>query len=788
MLKSYLKIAWRNLLRHKAFSLINIGGLSIGIAVCLVISLYVHYELNYDGWNAKKDRIVRITNMMRTPEADNIIMAPSPVLLAATLKHNYPEVETAVRFAPGKAVIKINDQLFNEENVFNTDPNVFDVFPYRFAEGDAAHALSDPHDIVITQSIAKKYFGSSEAMGKSIICNKIPYHVSGILADIPENSDLKINALIPGDFAKTTKWMDDDFSVYTFVLFKQKPNISDFAGKLAQISKRDIQPELIKMGAIKYSLQFNIESLKDVHFVSGNLGDTEKGDRQLVYIFSVLAGVILLIALLNYINLSTARATERAKEVGVRKVNGAVQASLVGQFLFESFFVTTIALLIGTGLMFLTLPLLNGLLGTKIGLAGSLSSFLTICGIVMGSSLLTGLYPAFVLSAFQPITALRAGFKHKSKGLSLRRVITVIQFVAATVMIAGAFIMNRQINFIQHRSVGYNQAQVLNISLPDDSVALKQVEPFRNALTQLSQVNSVSVETGLSGGGDDASPKATTFASANGIKRQLMSNYFSIDENFIPLLKLKLTAGRNLSSAIATDAKQGFVVNEAFVRQMGWKYPIGQNMEGMDHKGRIVGVVNNFNYSSMHNPVAPLILIYKAMKPMSVLVKVDPKNLDAVKTVWHSYFADSPFDFSFLDSKFNSIYQKDITTIRLFNYFTALSILIACLGLYGLAYLVALQRKKEISIRKVLGAALSQLLTLLAKDFVELVLVAGLIAIPLTLMIMNKWLATYAYHVAVSWWIMLLPVVAMVMISLIVISYQTIKAAMSNPVNSLKNE
>ena len=788
MLKNYFKIAWRNLIRHKAFSIINIGGLSIGIAVCLVISLYVHYELSFDAWNAYQDRIVRITNIIHTPEADNIVMAPSPVMLATTLNQNYPEVETAVRFAPGKAVIKVNNQLFDEDYVFKTDANVFDVFPYRFIKGDAKHALADLHDIVITASIAKKYFGSSDAMGKLIEYNKEPYHVSGILADIPENSDMKINALVPGDFAKVTTWLDDDFSVYTFVLFKQKPNLSNFAGKLALISKRYIQPAFVKVGAVKYYLNFNIEPLKDVHFVSGNLGDTQKGDRQLVYIFSVLAGVILLIALLNYINLSTARATDRAKEVGVRKVNGAVQASLVAQFLFESLFVTVIALLIAIGLMFLMLPFLNNLLHTGIGLSGSATSFLVICSLVLVSSLLTGLYPAFVLSAFQPITALKAGFKHKTSGLSLRKVITVVQFVAATVMIAGAFIMNRQINFIQHRSVGYDQTQVLNLSLPEDSIALKQAEPFRNALKQLSAVKGVTIQTGLSGSGDDGTPKATTFASANGVKRQLMSNYFSIDQDFVPLLNLKLLAGRNFSAMIATDAKQGFVVNEAFVHQMGWKKPIGQEIEGMDHKGRVVGVVNNFNYSSVHNPIAPLIMIYKAMRPMSVLIKVAPDKLDIVKNTWKNYFPETPFDFSFLDGKFNTIYQKDITAIKLFNYFTALSILIACFGLYGLAYLVASQRTKEIGIRKVLGAAISQLLVLLAKDFVKLVAIAAVIAVPITLLIMNKWLATYAFHVAISWWILTIPVFTILLISLLVISYQTVKAALSNPVNSLKSE
>ncbi|HEY4326841.1 MAG TPA: ABC transporter permease [Mucilaginibacter sp.] len=789
MIKNYLKIAWRNLIRHKAFSLINIGGLSIGIAACLLISLYVNYELSFDGYNTQKDRIVRITNMMRTPESDNVTIALTPTLLATTLNHNYPEVETAVRFAPDKAIIKVNNQLFTEDNVYKADANVFDVFDYRFIEGNPSTALIDPHNIVITASLAKKYFGNNNATGKSITCNKQLCRVSGVLADLPANSDLKIDALLPGDFYKTTRWLDDDFAVYTFVLFKQKMDYTNFTHKLAIISKRDIQPELNKMGAVKYSLKFNIEDLKDVHFAAGNLGDTAKGDKQLVYIFSVLAIVILIIALLNYINLSTARATERAKEVGVRKVNGAIQSSLIRQFLFESFFVTVIALLIAIALMFIMLPFLNALLQTKVWPSWSSYSFWIICFVVLASSLLTGLYPAFVLSSFQPITVLKSNFKHKAKGLTLRKSITVIQFVMATVMIAGAFIMNRQINFVQHKSLGYNQNLVLNIGLPDDSVALLRVNAFNNSLRQLSQVKGTSIQTGLRADDYGAPIKSTTLASSNGAKRELMTNYFLIDEKFIPLLNMKLIAGRNLSADMATDKKQAFIVNEAFVQQLGWKKPVGQSIEGFDHKGLVVGVVKNFHYTSMHNPIEPLIMVYRTgQKAVSILVKINPNDLKFVKDTWHTYFPDVPFSYNFMDSAFNTIYQKDIMSIRLFNYFTILAILIACLGLYGLAYLMAAQRTKEIGIRKVLGAAITQLLVLLAKDFVKLVALAAILAIPITWFIMNGWLKSYAYHVTIAWWLLTIPVLVIMLISIIVISYQTIKVALANPVNSLKSE
>jgi putative ABC transport system permease protein len=785
MIKNYLKIAWRNLLRHKSFSLINIGGLSIGIAACLLISLYVNHELSYDSYHDKKDRIVRINSTLRTPETDNVAVASAPAMLASALRTNYPEVETAVRFEPNRSIVKVNNQLFNEDNFYKTDANIFSVFSYKFVEGSSSQALTDEHSIVLTASIAKKYFGNGSVLGRSLVLNGKPYIVSAVMADLPENSDLKINALIPGNYPKLKAWMDDEFSTYTFVLFKQQPNLESFDKKLDVISKQNIQPELNKMGAVKYSVKFNTEFLKDVHFSTGKIGDTVKGDRQLVYIFSVLSIIILVIALLNYINLSTARATERAKEVGVRKVNGAIQSSLIRQFLFESFFVTGIALIVGVALMFIMLPFMNSLLQIKISWLSN--SFWIVCSVVLASSLLTGLYPAFVLSAFQPITALKSNFKHAAKGLTLRKTITVTQFVIATVMIAGAFIMNKQINFIQHRSLGYNKSQVLSITLPDDSVTQLRVPAFNDALRQLSQVKGTSLQSGLAieNGGQ---AKSTTMVTANGVKRELMSNYFSVDEKFVPLLSMQLSSGRNFSPEMITDKKEGFIVNEAFVQQVGWKKPIGQAIEGFDHKGHVVGVIKNFNYTSMHSPIAPLVMVYTSFKPTAVLVKINPQNLNLIKNTWQSHFPELPITYEFLDDAFDKAYKKDVTTIRLFNYFTMLSIIIACLGLYGLAYLVATQRTKEIGIRKVLGAAVQQLLILLAKDFIKLIALAAVLAIPVTWLIMNKWLTSYAYHINISWWLLTVPVFAILLIAVLVISYQTIKVALSNPVKSLKSE
>lgn len=786
MFKSYLKIVWRGLLRHKLFSLINIGGLAIGVASCLLISLYVHHQLSFDSFNAKEDRIARVTKLMHTPENDNVNVALTPVLLA-TMARTYPEVETTVRFEPTQATVKVNNQLFKEDNFCKADANIFDVFTFRFAEGNAATALTDPHGIVLTQTLAHKYFGNGNAIGQTLTCNKVLYKVSAVLDDMPDNSDMKISAILPNDFSKVTSWLGDDFSVYTFVLFKQKPNLAAFGDKLKIVSKKDIQPELNKTGAVHYSLDFNTELLKDVHFSEGKIGDTVKGDKPLVYIFSALSIIILLVALLNYVNLSTARAAERAKEVGVRKVNGALQGSLMRQFLFESFFVTLIALIIGLGITIGVLPFLNALLGIKMSLWQSMGNLLLVCGLVLAASVLVGLYPAFVLSAFSPINALKANFKHRTGGISLRKIITVTQFTIATFMIAGAFIMNRQINYVEHRSLGYDRNQVLNISLPDDSVALTNVPAFNSALKQLSQVKGTSIQTGLAidNGGQ---AKSTTLITANGKKRELMTNYISVDDKFIPMLSMNLLGGRNFSEQMSTDKKEGFIVNDAFVKQVGWKNPIGQAIEGFDHKGHVVGVVANFHYTNMHSPIAPLVIVYSSLKPQSLLVKIKPENLELVRNTWQQFFPDYPLNYQFMDDAFNAAYQKDFTTIKLFNYFTGLSIILTCLGLYGLVYLMAAQRTKEIGIRKVLGAAFGNLLVLLTRDFIKLVALAAALAIPLALFAMNKWLNTYAYHINIEWWLMVLPVLVILTIALAVVGYQAIRAALVNPVKSLRSE
>jgi|SRR5450432_289148 len=782
MIQSYLKIAWRNLLKHKSFSFINILGLSIGMAACLIIFLYVHNELTFDQYNTKADRVVRVTSTMHAPESD-VILAPSPIPLADALKREYPEVEAAVRLEPATTVVKFKDDYVKEEAFYKTDQDIFSIFSFDFLEGSEATALQNPHSIVLTATIAKKYFGAVPALGKTMVCDGQNILVTGIVKDRPANSDLPISALLSADYSKVTSWMDD-FSLYTFILFYKKPELKNFERKLAILGKKYIQPELRKMGADKYSVDFQLEPLSAVHFSSGKLGDTPKGNKQFSYIFSLLAVFILVIALLNYINLSTARSAERAKEVGIRKVSGAGQFQLMWQFLFESFLLIAIACISALGLMFLGLPFFNALSASKL-VVHWMDVILFMGAIFLITLLLAGLYPAFVLSAFKPVKVLKGNWRHSGKGVFLRKIVTVTQFAIAAALIMGTTIIYHQMKFIQGKDLGFNKDQLINIFPPRDSAYISAVHAFQQALRERPEVQGLTVGNGMTDGGLSI---GSTNIEAGGKKREVMCLFYSIDPHFLPVFQIHLLEGRNLSDRFVTDKNEAFLVNEAFVKTIGWKSGLGKPIEGFDHKGKIVGVVKNFYFKSLHNLIEPLVMIYNTTPANTTTIKMNARDLPMLKELFKENFPTVPIDYSFLDELVNKQYVKDRITMTLFNDFTVLAIFVSCLGLYGLVALIAVQRTKEIGVRKVLGASISQLLSLMAKDFVKLVFWALVIALPISGMAMNEWLASYAYHIRLSWWMFLIPILLLLFIALAVISREIIKAALVNPVNSLRSE
>jgi putative ABC transport system permease protein len=783
MLQNYLKVAWRNLLKHKSFSLINIMGLAIGIGACMIIFLYVHNEMTYDLYNLKVDRIARVTTTLHTPESD-VALATCPAPMSDVLRRDFPEVESTVRIQNVDQVIKSGTEVFAESNFFEADQTIFSIFTFDFLAGSADEALKNPKSIVLTETMEKKYFGAKPALGKTMICNGESLLVTGVVKDRPANSDMQIDALFSTDFSKMTAWMAD-FETYTYILFYKKPDLKQFKQKLVGVSRKYTQPELDAGGtAGKYYAEFLVQPLSEIHFSTENLEESPKGNKQFGYMFTLLAVFILMIALLNYINLSTAKSTERAREVGIRKVSGASRFQLMAQFLFESFLLLTIACLLAVGLVEVSLPFFNKLLQTKLSLSWQMGT--TFIGIVFLVSLfLAGLYPAFVLSSFKPVKVLKGNWRASSRGIILRKSITITQFAIAAALILGTTVIYRQMNFIQQRDLGFNKDQLLNVYAPRDSALMGSVSAFQNALRHRPEVQDLTIGDGMTIGGGAL---GSTYLETGGRKRDLMCIYYSIDPHFLSVFQIPLAEGRNLSDSFSTDKKEAFLVNESFVKTMGWKTAIGQPLQGMDHKGRVVGVVKNFYFKSLHSLIEPLILVYNNSRANTTTIKIKPLDLPIVTTIFKQHLPSVPINYSFYDEIINKQYLNDRITMVLFNAFTILAIFVSCLGLYGLVALIAIQRTKEIGIRKVLGASLKQLFSLMTKYFIKLVCLGLLIALPLASIVMNKWLNSYAYHIRISWWLFLFPILLVFFISMAVISREIIKTALTNPVKSLRSE
>ncbi|WP_428654478.1 ABC transporter permease [Runella sp.] len=781
MLRNYFKIALRSLWRHKLYSSINILGLAVGLAACLLMSLYVRHELTYDGFHKHADRIVRITSFLKTPE-DPIVVAGTPALLASFLNRDYPEVEKAVRFHSIAATIQQKNKLFNEDDVFYADQAIFEVFSYPLVVGNMNRALTQPNTAVITEALAKKYFGHNNVVGQTLKINKVLYQITGVLAPLPSNTDLKINALLSHDFSKVKTWIMDDISTFTYVLLRRETNLKAFEKNLNVLSQRYIQPELKQMGDEGYSLEFQTESLNDVHYSQGKLDDTPKGDKQYSYLFSFLAAFVLVIALLNYISLLTARATERAKEVGIRKANGAFRAQLIRQFLFESLLISTLSVVFSVLLLQIAIPILNDLLAIKLQTTLLEISIWIVLGLGI-TTLLGGLYPAFIVSAFRPAEALRGSVIGTGKAVWLRQSITVFQFVLAVGMIVGVLVIYRQMDFLQTHSPGFDKNHVLTVQLPADSLAKTKGYALAATLRQYPQIQDITVSSGL----EPASIGPAIFTST-GKRREIMVYYSFIDEHYVPLLGMKIIAGRNLMLSNTSDKKGGFLINEAFVKMSGWKQPLGQSMEGFGKKGKVIGVVKNFHYRSLHNLVKPLVMAYNSTPPNNLMLKTKAEHLAMVKKVWQQHFPYDPFEYSFLDTTIEEQYEKDRLMMVLFNAFAFLTILVSSLGLFSLVTFTTEIRTKEIGIRKVLGASVAGITALLSKDFLKLVMIAIVIASPLAYYAMNLWLQNFAYHIEINWWMFVVAAILAVFIAIATISFQSIKAALMNPVKSLKSE
>jgi putative ABC transport system permease protein len=809
MLNNNWKIAYRSLLKNKFFTALNITGLAAGLACFLLISLYVVDELSYDRHNKNAGRIYRINT--------NIVMGGSELRLAvasdmmgALLKKDYPEVEayTRVYASSGSKMIKKGDLYLNETQVAHVDSTYFDVFTCVPLAGDLTHALDEPNSVVLTRSAAEKYFGNTDVVGKHIETNdngSTLYKITAVIEDLPRQSHYNPQFLFSMANApyRFGQMLSHNFQTYLLLAegTSRRHMEAKFAGYINNYvlpaAKNEMQINSIEeFEQAGNRIEYSLIPLTDIHLYSDRFPELSvNGSIQYVYIFSAVALFVLLIACINFMNLATARSANRAREVGIRKVLGSEKKSLVFQFLTESTLLTYISMALALGVCILCLPFFNQLAGKHFTIQDLFSpgfiAALLLLPLVVG--LLAGAYPALFLSSFNPLNVLKTKFSTSQSRGRLRSSLVVVQFVTSIILIIGTIVIYRQLNFIQNSKLGYNKEQVLVINNTYSLGGKK--EGFRNAILQLPGVQAGSnagyLPVSNSARSDRTFSTEASFTNTSGINMQT----WDIDENYIPLLGMEMKYGRNFSKAFGTDSS-AIIINETTASLMGIENPVGKTLYAGNDGGNltphtIIGVVKNFHYESMKQQIGPLCFMLGAADG-SMAFRIEANNLsyllNQVERTWSEMAPTIPFEYSFLDESFNRMYAAEQKVGQLALSFSILTIIIACLGLFGLAAFMAEQRTKEIGVRKVLGASVQHIILLLTRDFLKLVLIAALIAFPIAWYAMNRWLENFAFRTAISWWIFGLAAAAAVVIAILTVGGQAVRAAITNPIKSLRSE
>ncbi|MBP1651465.1 MAG: transporter permease [Bacteroidetes bacterium] len=805
MLKNHLKIAWRSLQRKKAYSAINIIGLAVGITCCIMIALYVSDELSYDKYNVHYNEIYRVLHAYRNVKDHDITKAPAPAEyqvwgnapVAPALQEYFPEIKKVTRFtSPNTLLLEHNGVRFQEKGIVMADSTTFDIFSWKMLSGNPKTALVAPYSIVLTQSVARKYFGDRDAVGQSLLADhKETLLVTGVMEDLPPNTHLSFNALI--SMSTFMKWRPEIFNqwgyidFYTYFLIPPQTNIHNLEARIPSF----VNKYFAKNDLDNYTIAF--EPLQSAYLhSSAKRQPGATGSMSNIYIFSIVGIFILLIACINFVNLSTARSMERAREVGVRKAVGAHQNGLIYQFLTEATLISLMAVIIAIILALLLLPFMREIAGKPITYAALLSwrilPALIVLPFVLG--LLAGSYPAWVLSSFRPVEVLKGQFRSSGKGIVLRKTLVIVQFSLSVGLIAGTMIVYSQLKHLRQHSLGYRQDQMLVIDYGGDYSVNMSIETIKAILASNSAVTSVSASRAVPG---DFFPNGTTFIeSTTGDMKMETPALYEVDFDFIPTYEIKMAAGRAYSRAFPADTVQSLIINEAAAKQFGYADPakiIGKRFEHWGRTGTVVGVVKDFNYISLHKQVEPLVIriaSFYTFNKISLRVKTDnmTKTIHELEQTWNTTVPDHPFLYSFLDESFNEQYQQDARFGELFAAFAILTIFIACLGLFGLATYATEQRVKEIGVRKALGASSMSIVTLLSSDFVKLVMIAIVIATPLVWWTMQQWLAGYAYQVAIQWWMPALAGVLAIVTALLTVSVLSFRAALMNPIKALRTE
>lgn len=788
MFKNYFKIALRNIIRHKAYSVLNIAGLSIGMACSILILLWVQNELSYDRFNINAENIYRLT-----ASAGDFKAAVSPAGMAAGLQAELPEIKASVRVSkPSDNLVEVGDKKFMEKNVFFADSNFFRVFSYRLLKGDIKTALSDPGNVLLTAATAKKYFGNEEALGKIIRVNtNTNFKVAGVLANMPANSHLQFDILFPMSTLARSDYdlqhnVWGNFNFYTYLLLDAHVAASPDA--LASLTQRIIKIHREHVPGAK--IEFQLQPLTDIHLHSNLQIDLPgNGNIQYVNIFFIVAVFIIAVACINFMNLATARSARRAKEVGLRKVVGAGRLQIMLQFLGEALIIAFISLLIAIAIAMAALPAFNLLAGKQLTLQvfdGKL--WIALLSIAFITGIVSGSYPALFLSAFKPVKVLKGKLQIAGGNLIFRNTLVVIQFVVAIMLLAGTAAVYKQLNFIRNKNLGFDKSNLLYVNMSGELWNKQQA--LKNALEQNPLTAQFSVISDL----PTALVTGTTdidWPGRNPSDNTVVPS-IDVDENFTDVFKTQMLAGRSFSNAFKGDSSN-YVINEKAMQLMGMNIhnAVGQQIRFGDTKGTIIGVVKDFNFKSLQYAIEPLVLRLNKYGGI-VMVRTQPNNTEAtikaLEKINHALNPAYPFTYHFLDADLDNLYHSEQQMSSIFNLFAVLAIFISCLGLYGLSAFLAEQRTKEIGVRKVLGASIAGIVYLLSASFTRLIVIAVFIAVPVAWFAINNWLHGFAYHIEAGWIIFFAASVIALLIAWITVSYESLKAAVANPVKSLRTE
>jgi putative ABC transport system permease protein len=806
MVRSYVKIAFRNLLKQRVSTMINILGLSLGMAASLIILNYLYFERSYDKLHKNADRIFRVP--MEVTEKGGVAQTFAftyPPVATAMMK-DYPEVENAVRWRGQGSSIKVGNQVYLEPGmIYFVDRSVFDVFSFPFVHGDAQTALKELNDLVLTEAIAHKLFGSKDPIGQNINFQNEDYVVKAVLKDLPENSHLRFGILLNFDkYIQITEsqggrirdnWGWSDF--YTYVLLKPSADVNKLRAKMPAFAERYKGED---MKATSYTMQFHLQPLKEIHLKSHyDYEFAGNGNFKYLSFLAITGLLILIIAWINYINMATARALDRSKEIGIRKVVGALRRQLIGQFLIESLLVNLFAILLGLLIFQFSLPFFRELVGKKIpGLSFENWVFwASLAGVFIIGSVLTGFYPAFVISSFRPIQTLKTAALTESRKLGnnlLRKILVVGQFSASIVLVAVILGLNYQMRYMskQDLKVNIDQTLVIQETMPRDSLGLLKVKAYLQELEKFPSILKSCASTDIPG----KEVGSSTAFWRKGTQNEKRCRTFGVDENFLDNFGLKIISGRQFRDNFAIDAaQQNIIINETAARLIGFENPekaIGQIVTHADGDLNIIGVIKDYHQESLREDFDPIVFYASADDWNYYSLKVNTANVQQivqhVEHTWKSYFPGNPINYFFLDEFYNEQYRVD----RQFNIilwcFTVLVIVVACLGLLGLSAFILSKRAKEISIRKVLGANLGQILSLVTLEYFQLILLAGTIAIPVAYVLMQQWLKSYVFRIQIGWWFFVLPILVVVLIAGTTVGWQSIRAALANPVKSLRSE